>query len=583
MTTTPTWDLKDERRLLALACQESFETFARVCIGVTHPDNKKGIWWSDEVHRPLCHWFQEQTEDWLAHRHEQPGRKYMAVLIPRACAKSLLITRIGMLWLHLKDPNLSTYIGNEKLSLAESFLTTIKQWLEGVEDDFCIFNWLYGAWRGENRRWRSEDITHAARSMDRAEASFGIWSPNSALTGYHPDILCMDDLVSYDALKKDLNWFETAYSHMTDLVPVVEPNGLVILVGTRYSDADPFGRSFKNAGIATIAGHTDYLEYQPTPRTGRWHVYFLSGRHRDGTPAIPSVWSESEMRAYELQDPIKFASQVLNRPRAHKLISLTEAQFNEHIVDDLPDLSCITFHMDTAFKSQRKLAGGSETALVVIGHHKLDGHMTVLNTIAGITFQAQTFAETILQEYKIWSSVAPVMAITDELEIHGKAGTWKQYLEDRFTEEDLEMPTFYAFQRQQGERKDIRISDAINFIPRGQVHFYSRNEGLDALRYQLVNHPQAFPKDVADAFADGFQPEFFSGLLPKLKTVVTEKYPYGAFERRLKPNWSHNDDTLDGMDPDRPPLRRGATTLDASSEDPFAERGWAPTSRLSPR
>lgn len=571
------WNLELERKTLAEACRDNFELFARLALGFTHPKNKKGRWWSDPVHKPLCAWFQQQALDWLATRGTANRRKYLAILIPRACAKSLLITRAGMLWLHLQDPNLSTYIGNEKLELAEDFLRTIKRWLEGSTDEYSLFNWLYGTWKGDNNRWRSDTITHAARTQERSEASFGIWSPNAALTGRHPDIVCMDDLVSYDALKKDVNWYEYAYSHMTDLIPVVEGNGLVILVGTRYSDADPFGRSFKSDGIRTLAGHTDFKEYQ-TSTNGRWDVYFLSGRDKTGDkPAIPTVWPEDEMRLYEMRDPIKFASQVLNRPRAHKLRPLVEEQFDAMVVDttieQLPKMT-VSFHGDTAFKSQKRVAGGSESALVVVGHHDNEpGVCTVLDAISGINFRAETYADMVIERFKYWSARFPIMAYTDEAEMAGKAGLWQQYLSDRFTDIGLELPTFYAFQRQVGEKKEIRIADAIHFIVNGQVKFHKAATNLDALRYQLCNHPNAYPNDLADCFADTFNPEFFSGLLPKLR-ANKEEYPFGAWEQHLKPRMMAYDDTMDNDELDRQPIRRAEHSTDASSvRIPFAEQG----------
>lgn len=554
------WPLDLEKELLASAARDSFEVFARTALGFTHPKNLKGRWWSDEVHRPLCQWFQEQTTDWLATRHKHARRRYLAILIPRACAKSLLITRAGMLWLQLRDPNLSTFIGNEKLELAEDFLRTIKQWLEGSADEHCLFNWLYGSWRGDSKRWRSDAITHSARSTERAEPSFGIWSPSSALTGRHPDIVCMDDLVSYDALKKDINWFEFSYSHMTDLIPVVESNGLVILVGTRYSDADPFGRSFKSDGIRSISGHCDFPEYKPSA-SGRWDVYFLSGRTPDDKPAIPSVWPEDEMQHYEVRDPIKFASQVLNRPRAHKLRPITEQQFDSMLTTaDYRDLGPmhISFHGDTAFKSQKKVAGGSESALVIVGHlTKQPGHAVVLDAISGINYRAETFAALILDKYREWSRVAPVVAYTDEAEMAGKAGLWQQYLEDRFTDAMLDMPAFYCFNRQSGEKKEVRIADAINFIVNGQVKFHKKATDFMKLRDQLCNHPNAYPNDLADAFADTFNPEFFSGLLPRL-VAEREPAPMGAWESHLKRGWSGYYDTMDTMDSERPPIRSAA-------------------------
>lgn len=585
-----TWDLESERRLLADACRNNLELFCRKGLGFTHPDNEKGRWWADEVHKPLLSWLQSQYTDWLATRRDSKERRYIAVLVPRACAKSLLITKASMLWLHLRDPNLSTYIGNEKLELAEDFLRVIRKWLEGTTDDQCLFNWLYGNWKGPDKRWRSDVLTHTARTRDReTEPSFGIWSPNSALTGRHPDILCMDDLVSYDALQKNLNWFEQAYGHMTDLIPVVESNGLVILVGTRYSDADPFGRCFKNDGIASLTGHTQFPEYQPCSakdgRKGQWHVFFLSGETKAGEPAIPSVWSAKEIANYKARDPVKAASQVLNRPLAHKLRPLTEEQFDACRTDGRPVRATVVFHLDTAFKTARKQALGSETAFVVCAHHDDDpGVVTVLDCYTAIDFNAETYASFVVEKYKEWSALYRIMGITDEAEMAGKAGLWHQYLSDRLLDAGIpDAVAFHAFNRQQGERKEVRISNALAFVARKQVRFLNSATHIDALRYQLCNQPQAFPNDLADAFADTFNPEFFSGILPKLR-LQKETYPWAPFERSLRNPLSENDDIMDYMDFGTPLPRRGLHLRGASPRSiPFSEQGDAPPALYIPR
>ena len=150
---------------------------------------------------------------------------------------------------------------------------------------------------------------------------------------------------------------------------------------------------------------------------------------------------------------------------------------------------------------------------------------------------------------------------------------WQQYLSDRFTDANLELPTFYTFQRHVGEKKEIRIADGIHFVVNGQVKFHSNCTHLQALRYQLCNHPNAFPNDLADCFADTFNPEFFSGLLPKLR-LEKEQYPFGAWEQHLKPRLMEYGDTMDNDEFDRQPLRRAGYGTDASSVHiPFAEQG----------
>jgi hypothetical protein len=552
-----TWNSEAERQLLAQSCLRHFEPFVRTGLGFTHPKNNKGGWWTPGVHDKLCHWFEGQCREWLATRHKTPEKRFLAVMLPRNCAKSLLIATAGMTWLQLQDPNISAAIGNEKLPLATEFLDTIKSWLEG-RGEYNLFEWLYGNWVGEARKWRSESIAHAARTQQGP--SFRVWSPSSSLTGRHPDVLCMDDLVSYEALETDKEWFETAYAHMTDLIPVMEPNGLFILNGTRYSDADPFGRSFKDDGIASLAGMTDAPEYQPNG--GLWHVFFISGRDAAGRPTIPTVWSDRAMKLMERRDPIKLAAQIYNRPQQHALRPLTELEFNAQLTDALPKKAFATFHLDTAFKSVRKMTRGSETALVIALHDQENqGHVTVVEALADPAMHSDTYADLLIEQFKVWKDRFPVIAFTDEPEMAGKLGTWPRYLQDRFTDAGLfyDFPAFYQFNRQAGEKKEVRITNSLAFLKRGQIKVHKDCRNLDALRYQLCQHPNAFPNDLADAFADIVNPEFFVGLLPTL--VEKAKGPeYGAYEERLKGPWLAAYDKIDfeQWEYDRPPIRRAA-------------------------
>lgn len=523
-----------------------------------HP---KGRWWDNDVHEPLCHWLQTELEAWLARRSDPtPQRTFLGALLPRAAAKTNLITKAAMMWLQLRNPELSCYIGNEKLENAIDFLGVIKAHLEG-SDDFSWWTWLYGNWRSNESRWRQDGVTHAARTTTSSEASFGIVSMNTGLTGKHPDIVCLDDLVSYEGLSKDAGLYETAASFMGSLIPVIEPNGLMILVGTRYSDADPFGHAIRTLGIQSLSGMQD-PDYPVTP-AGRWRFYFMSARYPDGRPSIPSVWPEQAMQEYKQQDPIKYAYQVLNRPKESPFRPLTEAQFDRQIVRDHPKYLRVSLHLDTAFKHLSRYAVGCESAIVAIGHDPLEkGVVYFLGAWHSPAWTSEQFNDRLIEVYRdMLARELPVKCITDELESYGKSGVYGKHLTTVFRQVGLTMPTFLTFNRLiQGERKDARISEAITYVVKGLVHFWAGAPGLATIRYQLCNHPDSSLKDVADAFADFAQDDVYTVMLPHLTLEGDKPEDFlGPWEDTLKrPGWwkaheKNEYDTLIDNDPDFTP------------------------------
>jgi hypothetical protein len=554
------WNSDAEHDLLAQLSRDSLSVFVRKVYAVDR--NPKGTWWDWQVHEPLCTWLQAELLSWLARRKTVRERTYLAALLPRAAAKSNLITKAAMMWLHLHDQDLATYIANEKLSNAEDFLKVIKDHLSG-QDDYSWWTWLYGSWRSDERRWRSDAITHAARRHSSSEDSFGITSVNTGLTGKHPDVLCLDDLVSYEGMSTNHGALDDAYDFVTNLIPVCEPNGLIIMIGTRYSDADPFGRSFAGDGIRSVSGMAD-PDYIPT-KDGLWRVYFLSGRDADGRPAIPTVWSENSMKAYAKRDPIQYAFQCLNRPKANPFRPLTEAQFDACKAPNVPTSLRISIHGDTAFKHGDRVGGNSESAIVAIGHdQKVRGRLYFLGAWHSREWLDQDYTRQLLAVCRsLRLRGFDIRCITDELET-SKAGVWEKNLRASFHQARERFPKFYTFDRKRGAAKDVRIFEAINMVTKGVVKFWDRAPGLATIREQLCNHPASARKDVADAFADCFHKDIYSAMLEQL--AQKPDFEPGGWEEAAKTTsfWKSYD-TLDEFDrepvggaPGQPPARKTA-------------------------
>jgi hypothetical protein len=296
-----TWNLDDERALMADACLKDFYTFCDYAMGYgSNPDFK---WWSKRVHRPFCDWFQLHANEWLAARGKEGlGWKQLMVVVMREFGKSMIITKAGLHWLHLRDPNISTYIGSSTVTRAQTFFEPIKVVLAG-HDPNALFTWLYGNWEDPNRSWSSDQIVHAARvNVARSEPSVSVWGIETGITGTHPDVGIIDDPIDYDLMAKDAKWLEKVNSHIASLTPVFKRDALFIYVGTRYHNADAIGEALHNGGARSISGH--FMPEVVARPEGLWDVYFMPGRDSAGAPIYPENWPETRLKGFEIQNPM---------------------------------------------------------------------------------------------------------------------------------------------------------------------------------------------------------------------------------------------------------------------------------------
>lgn len=519
------WPTEEERLLWADRCRTSFWWFFQFAWGAAF--NPKGSVFEEPIHRPMADWFQKHILHWMSRRGTKDAYQLrLAILVPRRVGKSVMFTKAGQLWCHLLDSELSTYTGSEKTEFATDFLGSIKAVIDGT-DTFARFQWLYGDWGAQHgRTWKTEQVVHGARkNLSRTEPSFGVWGVEGGLTGKHPDILFFDDPISYEKLATHANWLETVNAHTSSLVPVVESDGAIIWLGTRYHDGDHFGTSFDKEGVSENAGMR--LPHVPIREDGVWKVYFLAARDSENQPVIPTIWSEHALRDFERKDPLRYAAQVMNDPSSSDFNPLTREQVNECWVDakDVPKNLRITLHTDTAFKSQESQARGDDSVIIEVGHSRDgSGDVYVLGCYGSNLWRVEDFANRIVMRAQEWKRRGKKFAlITDELAPGGKRGTWPLVIQSWFHAAGLPCPPIMELQRG-GKKKIARIIEAVSFIVDGHVKFVKDAPGMDRLVEQLVKVGTSRHDDYSDAFADAFHKDVYRPLHKLGGTTETNEY-----------------------------------------------------------
>lgn len=460
-------------------------------------------------------------------RLNQQKRTYLAIVVPRRCGKTRMITMAGQSWLHLLDPDISTYTGSEKLEMAGEIVLPIKSVMDG-SDSHSLWTTLYGNWATGARTWKTGKVVHAARrNTARRDPSLGTFGVETSIVGSHPDAIFRDDPISYDRLKTDSDWFEAVNDQTTSLIPVLEADGLFVDVGTRYGSADQFGTQFASPeeggdGVATIEGMaTDAITTHPN---GQWHVYFLAGRKSDGTPAIPRVWSDEAMKHYKQRNPIRYAAQVMNDPSDSDFNPITRDQLKQCIVPikEVP-WSALDYAIpcDLALWDGRKRINKDETVYEVWGYPKNgSGDVYYIEGDGSMYWRDEEFAArlvSLVQRYR--RKGFRVRGISNDKAKAGLTGIWATNLRNKFADANEPMPPHFEFNRG-STQKILRISAVVNFWTDGHVKVVADSPGHERLFAQMerIGEMQLVAEsgrksrkkdDWLDPMTDAFEPCFY--------------------------------------------------------------------------
>lgn len=511
------WSGEDEIELLRHFCRQDFWTFFLYCFGAWA--NPKGRRWIDpEVHEPMARWFQKHIDEWQQWRRDGVGKqKHLAILVHREIGKTTLFTRAGQLWLHLRDPEVATALGAEKEGLAAKMLEAMKAVLDG-SDSHALWTQLYGNWAENARKWTNKEIVHSGRkNTSRQDPSAVVFGVETSITGSHPDVLFYDDPISYERLTTDTNWLASVNSQISSLIPVIQGDGLLVWVGTRYDDEDHFGVAFRTQGVATVEGmQTDSIPLDPD---GNIHVYFMAGRDMEGKPTTPNVWPEERLRRYEKAEPLRYAAQIMNDPNISELNPITRDQIQQCGVEkkDVP-WSSLRFAIccDTAFSDGTKVSSKDETVMVVHGYPRNgSGDVYVIEGVGNATMRAEDFGKLLVSTVQRYRRQGfKITAITDEKTRAGKKDSWRLALSNFFADVNEPMPRFIEFERG-STKKYQRLHAASTFWVDGHVRWVKGAPGMEKLCDQMARIGQyaVNPRlkiDWADAHSDAFQPELYS-------------------------------------------------------------------------
>jgi predicted phage terminase large subunit-like protein len=288
-----------------------------------------------QCHYDMVRWSQEHQE------------KRELFLLPRGHLKSTLLTVGRTLHYVYKDPNIRIFVGTATKGLALSFLREIKTYLEDPWLQENLWNVRPHApgrliplmdRLGRSRRdeidsdtdsldkkivWRTDQI-QVLRPQILKEPTVCIGSVGMQPTGYHYDVLFLDDVINYDniasALKYDrvLRWVKDLESVLE--LPTTDKSNKVVPIN--LSRRDPHNLRGRVCITGTRYGAMDWYSAILDPdgnQYKRYAIYQRSIYKKDVDRTSGYLWDEvwdifyEQTKRDEIDDEFVWATQYLNQ------------------------------------------------------------------------------------------------------------------------------------------------------------------------------------------------------------------------------------------------------------------------------
>lgn len=181
-------------------------------------------------------------KDWSANehlhldmaRHLRKPSKFKIFLIPRDHLKSSIITKGGAIMRMLANPNIRILLANNTWDNARKFLRSIQGYLARGGQ--------LSQWHGpfESNHWNQDEITIRQRTVILDAPTIATTGLEKEQTSQHYDLIIADDLVARENVQTPEQRAKVK-DYINALMALLEPNGELWVVGTRWSMDDAYG------------------------------------------------------------------------------------------------------------------------------------------------------------------------------------------------------------------------------------------------------------------------------------------------------------------------------------------------------
>jgi len=407
---------------------------------------------NQKCHRPMCDGVQY-------------GSSKQIDLWPRGHLKSTVITVGSSLYEIANNPDTRIFIGNAVLSNAKSFLREIKGHLEHNQKLIDII----GDQKNKDDKWTETEIIIKGRTKNLKEPTIQVAGVGQSLVSQHYDLMILDDLVNVEnvntpeLIQKTIDWYKMALS-------LLEPDGKLIIIGTRYHFADLYGFLID--------------KYSNDPR---WHIEVHQIYDDKGDPIFPEKFKPQYIQELrEDQGSFIFSCQYLNKPVDDENSKFKKSQLK--YLKDLPDKQFYTTMVIDRAYSLAKTA--DFTGFTV---KKQDGENFWYVPLAKRVKEHEGKIIDLIFDYKNYFKV-------DKVGIEQKA--FNDTLRPVLEEEMRRRNDFFEVIELKGRASKVsRIEGLVPRFESGSIYFVGEEKDFADLEDELLRFPMAGHDDLVDSLA----------------------------------------------------------------------------------
>ncbi len=350
--------LETLRQLLLQTGLVSLWFYAKFICGYNGPYE----WLNDSLHLDMCNFRQTICME--------AGSKN-AIIVPRGCAKTSIVTKPGTDWEILRSPNIRVAIASAKEEKAQAFVDSII----AIFEENAFHQWLYPNARAVGRA--RKDLVISTRTRYFTEPTVCAVTAGGSVQGFHYDLFVPDDIIGDDLLdsghkataemRSRVNWFWT--NHLTLLASKRESR--IVAAMTRYDIEDPGEKIMLDT--KRRFGCWDEVDYDPPEDGGSWNTYYRAGIERDADGERYSInpygFSVEDIDKLVISDPWTAYSQFFNNPQKSGQVEWASYRLGEASLEWIDDAWMVVLPVEGIARRLTSLdvvmavdPGASETA-----------------------------------------------------------------------------------------------------------------------------------------------------------------------------------------------------------------------------
>lgn len=426
--------------------------------------------------------------------------KRKAILLPRGHLKSSIVTIGKSIQFILQNPNVRILIANQVWDVSRAFLRAIKGHLE--TDNMKYF---YGDFRSD--KW-NEDLIIVRQRTNRAlkEPTILTTGTEAETTGGHFDVIFLDDLMGLQNSQTPEQRAK-AKRFRRSMLDLLEPDGTLIEIGTRWHLDDPFSDLLEKESMYYDVMVRRVVENGkcifPRKFNKRWNPHMKLFDYVD-EPCMDYI---EHLKATHTTS--EFNSQYLNNPIDEDTQIFKSSYFRYW--DRKPEGLHVAMTIDPAISLRQE---ADYTAITVAGMDK-DANIFILDTIRG-HWTPSDIVRNIFDMHAKWKPVSV------GLETAGFQRTLKYSLEEEMRRRRI----FFGVEELKNSNqvsKESRIKALEPYYRSGKV-FHSKVMAGRDLEEELTTFPKGRHDDLIDAES------MLLNLLVPGSERRTEQIPRGSWE-----------------------------------------------------